>query len=120
MCINKFGKTLGQFILENWCRFLDDCETPLDKTKIDPNRILQILISINPPIKFTVESSDRELPFLDIIFKRNDEKMWMDIYFKPTDTRRCLPFSSSHPTHCKKNIPYTLTRRICTIVENQQ
>ena len=106
--------------MENWCRFLDDCETPLDKTKIDPNRILQIVNSVNPPIKFTVETSDKELPFLDILFKRNDEKMWMDIYFKPTDTRRCLPFSSSHPTHCKKNIPYTVTRRICTIVENQQ
>ena len=32
MCINESGGTLGQFILENWCRFLDDCETPFDKT----------------------------------------------------------------------------------------
>ena len=37
ICINEFGKTLGQSIWENWCRFLDDCEKPLDKTKIDPN-----------------------------------------------------------------------------------
>ena len=44
----------------------------------------------------------------------------MDICFKPTDTRRCLPFSSSHPNYCKKTIPFTLARRICTIVENQQ
>ena len=41
----------------------------------------------------------------------------MDIYYKPTDTHRCLPFSSNHPNHCKKNIPFTLARRICTIVE---
>ena len=34
--------------------------------------------------------------------------------------RWCLPFSSSHPNHCKKNIPVTLARRICIIVENQQ
>ena len=32
MCINESGGTLGQFILENWCRFLDDCQTPFDKT----------------------------------------------------------------------------------------
>ena len=44
----------------------------------------------------------------------------MDICFKPTDTRRCLPFLSSHPDYCKKTIPFTLARRICTIVENQQ
>ena len=28
----------------------------------------------------------------------------MDIYFKPTDTRRCLPFSSSHPNQEKHTI----------------
>ena len=44
----------------------------------------------------------------------------MDTYFKSTETRWCLLFSSSHPNHCKKNILFTLARRICTIVENQQ
>ena len=42
----------------------------------------------------------------------------MDLYHKPTDTQRCLPFTSSHPNHCKRNIPFCLTRRICTIAEN--
>ena len=37
----------------------------------------------------------------------------MDGYlFKVNRYFRCLPFSSSHPNHCKKNI--------CTIVEDQQ
>ena len=76
----------------NWCRFLDDCETPLCKTKIDQNRLLEILNSINPSIKFTMETSDKELPFLHILIKRNDDKIWTDIYFEPTETRRCLPF----------------------------
>ena len=44
----------------------------------------------------------------------------MDIYYKPTDTHRCLSFSSNHPNHCKKNILFTLARRICTIVENTE
>ena len=30
MRTNEFGEALGQFILiENWSRFLDDCEKPL-------------------------------------------------------------------------------------------
>ena len=29
ICINEFGETLDEFILENWCRFLDDCQTPV-------------------------------------------------------------------------------------------
>ena len=40
ICINEFGETLGQFILKNWSRFLDNCETSLYKTKIDPSRLL--------------------------------------------------------------------------------
>ena len=44
----------------------------------------------------------------------------MDIFYKKTDTRRCVPFNSCHPKQCKKNIPFTLARRICTIVENNE
>ena len=36
------------------------------------------------------------------------------------DIRRCPPFSSSHPNHCKKNITFTVVRRICIIVEIEQ
>ena len=58
--------------------------------------------------------------FLDILIKRNNNKIWMDIYYKPTNTPRCLPFSSNHPKHCKNNILFTLARRIWTIVENAE
>ena len=67
ICISEFGETLNQFLLENWCWFLDDCETSLDKTKIDPKRLLEILYFPNPSIKFTMERGDKELPFLDIL-----------------------------------------------------
>ena len=96
-----------EFILtENWSRFLDDCVTPADKTKTDPHKLLQILNSVKPSVTFTTETSDKELPFLDILIKRNDHKIWMDINFKPADARRSLPFSSSHPNYCKKNQEY--------------
>ena len=42
----------------------------------------------------------------------------MDVYHRPTDMKRCLPYSTSHPKHCFKNIPFVMTRPICTIVEN--
>ena len=120
ICRNRFGEDLGNFIYENWSRFLDDCETLLEENKIVPNDLLNILNSINPSIQFTMEYSKEAIPFLDILIKRDNEKIWMDIYYKPTDTHRCLPFSSNHPNHCKKNIPFTLARRICTIVENNE
>ena len=43
----------------------------------------------------------------------------MDIYNKPTDSKRYVPFTSNHIQHCLTDIPFSLARRICTIVENK-
>ena len=67
-----------------------------------------------------MEYSKNAIPSLDILIKRNNDKIWIVIYYKLTYTHRCLPFSSHHPNHCKKNIPVILTRHICTIVENTE
>ena len=67
-----------------------------------------------------MEYSKTAIPFLEILIKRNNDKIWMDIYYKPIDTHRCLPFSSNRPKHCKKNIPFTSASRICTIVKNTE
>ena len=42
----------------------------------------------------------------------------MEIYHKPNDTERCLPYFASHPKHCIKYIPFEMARRVCIIVEN--
>ena len=120
LCKDRFGEDLGNFIFENWTCFLDDCETLLEENKINSNDLHSILNSINPSIQFTMEYSKDAIPFRDILIKRCNDKIWMDIYYKPTDTDRCLPFSSNHPQHCKKNIPFTLACRICAIVENTE
>ena len=40
----------------------------------------------------------------------------MDLYHKPSDTQSYLPYSTSYPKHCLKDIPFVMARR--TIVEN--
>lgn len=59
-----------------------------------------------------MEYSDKEIPFLDILIKRDSSGIWMDLYHRPTDTQRCLPYSKSHPRHCPKSIAFLMTRRI--------
>ena len=93
-CRDKFGEDLGNFIFENWSCFLDDCETLLEESKTNPNDLLGIWNSINPSIQFTIGYSKVAIPFLDILIKRNNNEIWMDIYYKLTDTHRCLLFSS--------------------------
>ena len=65
-----------------------------------------------------MEYSKDQVPFLDTLIKRNENGIWMDLYQKPKDTQRFLPFTSSHSNHGKRNIPFCLARRICAIAEN--
>ena len=69
-----------------------------------------------------MEQYNLYLPFLDIMINKDPENnnIWMDIFYKKTDTRRCVPFNSWHRKQWKKNIRFTLARRICTIVENNK
>ena len=101
VCAFKYGELLAKYVKENWNRFLDDCYTVLRSSKISPEELLLTLNSINPSIQFTMKYSKDQIPFLDILIKRNENGIWMDLYHKP-----------------KRNIPFCLAQRICTIVEN--
>ena len=59
-----------------------------------------------------MEKSKTRLPFLDIIINKS-----MDIHSKLT--KRYVPSTSDHLRHCLTNIPFSLARRISTIVENK-
>ena len=43
----------------------------------------------------------------------------MNIYSKPTDSKRNVFYLSNHPKPCLKNIPFCLASRIYMIVENE-
>ena len=116
---DKWGNDVEKYFCQNWKRYLDDCQMPIDTTMINLNDLAGILNSINTKIQFTIESNRENIPFLDILIKRDDTKIWMDLYHKPTDTQRCVEFSSCHPGHCKRNIPFSLARRIHVICENE-
>ena len=60
--------------------------------------------------------SDRQLPFLDLLLIKDDTKIITDLYCKETDSHQYLDFYSCHLSHTKRNIPYNMARRICTIV----
>ena len=79
-CRYKFGEDLRNFIYENWNCFFDYYETLLEENKINRNDLLSILNSINPSVQFTMGYSKDSIPFLHILIKCNNDKVWMDIY----------------------------------------
>ena len=58
-----------------------------------------MLNSLHSDIKFTAESSDKQLPFSDVLVKKEGFKIETDIYYKPTDSKQYLLFNSCHPKH---------------------
>ena len=117
----EFGENNVKYIEENCLRFLDDCYKALDANYINPLKLFAIN-NIHGNIKFTMEQHNLPVPFLDIMTKKDPENnnIWMNIFYKRTDTRRYVPFSSCHQKQYKKNIPFTLAGRICTIMENNE
>ena len=65
---------------------LGDFQTPLDKNTVKREELLETLNSVNEAIHFTMEFSDKEIPFLDILIKRENSGIWMNLYHKPADT----------------------------------
>lgn len=98
-------------------RYLDDCFIIWNNTDENLPTFHTILNSLQSCIKFTIKISTESIPFLDILVCKEETKISSDIYYKPTKTHQYLNFHSCHPSHMKKrNIPYFLARRICTIV----
>ena len=60
-----------------------------------------------------MEKSQTRLPFLDIIINKSGTKIWMDIYNKPTDSKRYAPFTSTHPRHCLTYFTFSLAKKMC-------
>ena len=113
----SFGQSFRKEIENNWLRFLDGCFMILENDILKPNEFLSILNKLNKDIKFTMEVDSRQLAFLDVMVNIENDKIWMDTYSKPTDTKRYVPFNSCHPKHTLKNIPLNLAQRICMIIE---
>ena len=114
---NKFTLPVSNYFEQNWKRFSDDCYVFLRLSLIKPNELLDVLNNINPAIQLIMETSDTQLPFLDTMINKEGKKIFMDIYSKPTDSKRYVSFKSNNPKHCLKNIPFSLPRRICMIAE---
>ena len=112
------GENFAKYIKEQWKRFLDDCFIFWERSMTDFTYFESVLNSLHPDIKFKVQKSAEKLPFLDIMVIKCGTSIITDIYFKSTDSKQYLNFNSCHPKTTKTNIPFSLARRICTIVSD--
>ena len=115
----EFGQTFKIEFEKVWKRFLDDCFLLWSKSEDDLRKLHLILNDLHEDINFTMETSNVELPFLDVKVKNVDGLIETDIFYKPTDNKLYLLFYSCHPKHIKTSIPFSLARRLRCIVSNE-
>ena len=74
------------------------------------NCYLEHINSQRSSIKFTMErENDISLPFLDTpLIRKEDGKLDMTVYRKPTHTNMYLQYSSHHPLHVRRGVALCL------------
>ncbi|KAL5258979.1 hypothetical protein ACHWQZ_G009446 [Mnemiopsis leidyi] len=103
---------------KDYQRFQDDTLL-INEHGVSKDLILELFNNLHPQLEFTSENSETELPFLDVLITIQDTTIETQIYHKKTDSFNYLHFGSNHPWHTKRNIPYSLARRIRGIVSNK-
>ena len=79
---------------KNKCkRFLDDCFILWDESYEQLEVFHKMLNEMNPNIKFTKDTSEEELPFLDVLVKKRNTRTTTDIYYKVMDTPKGTYYS---------------------------
>ena len=110
------GETMANYVRKMLRRFLDDVFMKWKMSLGQTSILYDVINNIDPKIKFTMENG-KSVPFLDVAFTvETDGSLSTDIYYKETDSHNYVPFNSFHPKKTLTNVPYTLARRICTIV----
>src|SRR5271156_5441881 len=70
---------------------------------------------INIKINYTINTS---VDFLDITIMNENSQLKTSIYHKPTAEPYILPYTSDHPHHIRRNIPYAALLRAARICSN--
>ena len=79
---------------------------------------ISYLNSCHPSIKFEATYSKEKIHFLDTEVYVQDNIVYTTIYNKPTNKKQYLHYSSYHPRHVTKAIPYSQALRYRRIIED--
>ena len=94
-----------------WWRYRDYVFTLWTQGESKLLEFTNYINSLCPTIKFKLVYSGESFNVLDLTLHLQNGHIVTNIYSKSTDSHLYLPFTSSHPYHCKKVIPYGVASR---------
>ena len=116
----KLGENVAKYFWDTYLRFLDDGIIFWDKRLGEFNEVFKCMNEIDNSIKFTMERSDSSLKYLDVLVYKTDVGFKTVVQTKNTDSETFLHFKSSHPRHCKENIPQNMARRVKALTDDSE
>ena len=114
-----FEKSLFQPYL--WLRYLDDIFCIWTKGLENLKEFFGFLNNVHPSIKFTMEYSQKQINFSDVLISKNDNESSLvtSLFTKSTDSHQYLHATSCHRSVYKKTIPYGQAIRMKRICSNE-
>ena len=78
------------------------------------------LNEFDPNLNFTYEKSDKQINFLDVIDKIQNNELVTDLFCKRVDGHQYLHYNPCHPKHVKISVVYNQALRIRKILSLEE
>ena len=101
-------------------RYIDDCLGTASCSRVELERFINFVNNFHAALQFTWEISETSVSFLDILVSINGNKLSTSVFYKATDSHSYLLFSSSHPNHTKRSIPFSQFLRLRRIFSEDE
>jgi len=113
------------FIPQLHKRYVDEIVGAASCWREELEDLIDFVSNFHPAFQFTSTITKTEPPFLDINLSISEDRIRTSVFYKETaytDTHNYCHFSSFHPDHCKRAIPFSQflrLRRLCSDDDNQ-
>ena len=102
-----------------WFRFLDDIFLIWTHGKKELKKFMEKFNNFTPKLRFTYESSEKSVSFLDLIITVSEGKLKTTLHIKSIDRHQYLHYASSHPKHAKRSVVFSQTVRISRLCSEE-
>ena len=114
----SFLKT-QQLQLFIWLRYIDDIFFIWTHGEEQLDLFLKDLNEFHPNLKFTYQTSQNTVDFLDLHVNLKDGAAFTDLHIKPTNDHQFLHYKSCHPNHIKNSIVFSHAMRLSRLCSSQ-
>ena len=91
---------------ELYGHYIDGCIDTTSSSSEEHTQFITAVNSFHLALTYTREISDTSLAFQEIKISVEGNSLFIDVYYKPTDSHHYSLYSSSHSSHDRNSLPF--------------